>query len=82
MCLEDARVYGLRKGDIGPFMDSHDTTYKGDAPMNTDGGQLSVGQLNPAGASGGQQIVNAVRQIRVEAGAFQVARNDLGLSNH
>ena len=79
MCLEDAGF--CPKGEIGNFLDSHDTTYKGDFPVNTDGGQLAAGQLNPAGASGCQQIVETVRQIRGEAGQRQVPRHDLALVN-
>ena len=42
MCLEDAGL--VEKGEIGPFYESTDTTYKGEFPINTDGGQLSGGQ--------------------------------------
>jgi acetyl-CoA acetyltransferase len=71
----------MKKGDIGPYMHTHNTRYDGETPMNTDGGQLSAGQLTPTGASGSQQIMEAVRQIRGEAES-QVARHDLGLTNH
>ena len=79
MCLEDAGL--CPKGEIGNWLDSINSHYDGDFPLNTDGGQLAAGQLNPAGASGCQQIVETVRQIRGEAGARQIARNDLGLVN-
>jgi len=79
VCLEDAGI--TAKGEIGPFFESTDTTYKGSFPINTDGGQLSAGQLNGQGASGCQHIVEAVRQIRGEAGERQVARNNLALVN-
>jgi acetyl-CoA acetyltransferase len=62
-------------------MESTNTRYDGDFPMNTDGGQLSAGQLNPTGASGCQQILEAVRQLRGEAES-QVANHDLCLTNH
>ncbi len=79
MSLEDAGI--CPKGEIGPFFESTDTTYRGTFPINTDGGQLSAGQLNPVGASGTQQIVEATRQIRGEAGARQITRHDVGLVN-
>ncbi len=79
MCLEDAGL--CPKGEIGNWLDSIDSTYKGDFPINTDGGQLAAGQLNPAGASGCQQIVETTRQIRGEAGQRQVPRHDLALVN-
>jgi acetyl-CoA acetyltransferase len=78
-CLEDAGL--IPKGEAGPFFESTDTTYKGTFPINTDGGQLSAGQLNGAGASGCQQLVEAVRQIRGEAGERQIANHDLGIVN-
>ncbi|MBI2887847.1 MAG: hypothetical protein HYY02_11640 [Chloroflexi bacterium] len=71
----------MPKGEVGPFFESTDTTYKGTFPINTDGGQLAAGQLNPAGASGTQQLVEACRQIRGQAGERQVARHDLALVN-
>jgi acetyl-CoA C-acetyltransferase len=77
--LEDAGI--CPKGEIGPFFESTDTTYKGSFPINTDGGQLSAGQLNPVGASGTQQIVEATRQIRGTVGERQIARHDVGLVN-
>ncbi|HWO74277.1 MAG TPA: thiolase family protein [Dehalococcoidia bacterium] len=78
-CLEDAGL--IPKGEAGPFFESVDTTYKGTFPINTDGGQLSAGQLNGIGASGCQQLVEAVRQIRGEAGERQVAKHDLCVAN-
>jgi acetyl-CoA acetyltransferase len=78
-CLEDAGL--IPKGEAGPFFESTDTTYKGTFPINTDGGQLSAGQLHGSGASGCQQLVEAVRQIRGEAGERQIARHDVGAVN-
>jgi acetyl-CoA acetyltransferase len=71
----------MRKGDIGPFFESTDTTYKGTFPINTDGGQMSTGQLNAAGVSGSQQIVEGTRQIMGRAGERQVPKHDLCLVN-
>lgn len=79
MCLEDAGI--IKKGEAGPFFESVNTRYDGDFPINTDGGQLSAGQLNGQGASGCQHIVEATRQIRGQAGERQVARNNVALVN-
>ncbi len=67
--LED---YGwCAKGEGGRFVEEHDLTFRGDLPVSTDGGQLSGGQ--PGGAIGGfMPIVEAVTQLRGEAGARQV----------
>ncbi|MDA1010696.1 MAG: CoA transferase [Chloroflexi bacterium] len=35
---------GSAEREIGPFYEDTDTTYKGDFPINTDGGQISGGQ--------------------------------------
>lgn len=76
--LEDAGL--IPKGEAGPYFESTDTTYKGTFPINTDGGQLSAGQLI-AGSSGCQHLVEAVRQIRGECGERQVAKHDLCVVN-
>ena len=74
MCLEDAGF--CKKGEIGEFFESTDTTYKGSFPVNTDGGQLSGGQ--PAGNSGGfRHVIEAARQIMGKAGERQIPRSDL-----
>ena len=63
-----------RKGEVGAFIDAHTFTFDGDTPLNTGGGQLSIGQ---AGAGGGlMSVVEATRQIRGEAGPRQIARSD------
>ncbi|MCH8108720.1 MAG: hypothetical protein IIB15_01190 [Chloroflexi bacterium] len=78
MCLEDAGF--CEKGEIGPFYDSVDTTYKGSFPINTDGGQLSAGQ--PVGGAGGfRHVIEAARQIMGKAADRQVAKNDLCMVN-
>ncbi|MBI2872802.1 MAG: hypothetical protein HYY00_06400 [Chloroflexi bacterium] len=74
MCLEDAGF--CKKGKIGEFYASHDTTYKGSFPINTDGGQISAGQ--PVGGAGGfRHVVEATRQVMGRAGPRQVAKHDL-----
>jgi len=75
--LEDAGL--VKKGEIGPFFESTNTTYKGTFPINTDGGQISGGQ--PGGAGGFRHVVEAARQVMGRAGARQVAKNDLCLVN-
>lgn len=75
--LEDAGF--CAKGEGGAFVSSHDLTYKGDFPCNTHGGQLSAGQASFAG--GMSHIIEAVRQLRGEAGMRQVSRNDLAFVN-
>lgn len=66
-----------KKGEGGKFVDSHDLSFKGDFPVNTGGGQLSVGQ---AGLGGGYlHIVEALRQLRGEAGPRQVAKAEWAL---
>lgn len=64
--------YGFcKKGEGGRFVEEHDLSFKGELPTSTDGGQLSGGQ--PGGAIGGfMPIVEAVTQLRGEAGARQV----------
>jgi acetyl-CoA acetyltransferase len=72
LTLEDAGF--CKKGQGLDFVRDHDLTYRGDFPLNTHGGQLSYGQ---AGAAGGMsQVTEAVRQLRHEAGARQLARCD------
>jgi acetyl-CoA acetyltransferase len=66
-----------RKGAVGAFLARHSFSFDGSFPLNTNGGQLSCGQ---AGAAGGMiGLVEAVRQLRGEAGPFQVARPRCGL---
>ncbi|MBI2863252.1 MAG: hypothetical protein HYX94_01655 [Chloroflexi bacterium] len=78
MCLEDAGI--CKKGEVGDFFDSTDTTYKGSFPINTDGGQLSAGQV-VGGGGGFRHVIEATRQIMGRADDRQVARNDLCLVN-
>jgi acetyl-CoA acetyltransferase len=59
MQLEDLGF--CRKGEAPRFVRDHNLTVEGDFPLNTSGGQLSVGQ---AGAAGGfLGIVEAIRQL-------------------
>lgn len=66
-----------KKGEGGKFVEAHDLTYKGDFPVNTGGGELSVGQAGLAG--GFLHIVEALRQLRGEAGPRQVEKAERAL---
>ena len=59
-----------RKGEGPAFVRKHSFTWDGSFPLNTSGGQLSVGQ---AGAAGGfLGMVEAIRQLTGEAKGRQV----------
>ena len=77
MTIED---HGFcRKGEGGRFVEEHDLRFDGDFPMSTDGGQLSGGQ--PGGAIGGfMPLVEAVTQLRGEAGDRQVRDAQIGIA--
>ena len=65
------------KGDGPAFVRRHSFTHDGTFPLNTSGGQLSVGQ---AGAAGGfLGMVEAIRQLTGEAGERAVESARLGL---
>jgi acetyl-CoA acetyltransferase len=75
MQLEDLGFCG--KGEGPAFVRKHGFTWDGDFPLNTSGGQLSVGQ---AGAAGGfLGMVEAIRQLTGEAKGRQVKNAKLGL---
>ena len=75
MQLEDLGFCG--KGEGAAFVRSHSFVWDGDFPLNTSGGQLSVGQ---AGAAGGfLGMVEAMRQLTGQAGSRQVSNAKLGL---
>jgi acetyl-CoA acetyltransferase len=75
MQLEDLGFCG--KGEGAAFVRKHTFTHDGSFPLNTSGGQLSVGQ---AGAAGGfLGMVEAIRQLTGEAGERAVKRAKLGL---
>ena len=66
-----------KKGEGGKFVDAHDLTYRGDFPVNTGGGELSVGQAGLAG--GFLHVVEALRQLRGEAEGHQVKKAERAL---
>jgi acetyl-CoA acetyltransferase len=65
------------KGEGPDFIRTHTFTTDGSFPLNTSGGQLSVGQAGAAGGSLG--MVEALRQLTRAAGARQVKDAKLGL---
>ena len=77
VCLEDAGF--CKKGEIGPFYEATDTTFKGSFPINTDGGQLSGGQ--PGLAGGFRHVIEGARQIMGKAKERQVPKNDICMVN-
>jgi acetyl-CoA acetyltransferase len=66
--LEDLGV--CSPGGFGRWIHDHDFSAKGDFPMNTHGGQLGFSQCGLAGPM--SHVVEAVRQLRGEAGGRQV----------
>jgi acetyl-CoA acetyltransferase len=75
MQLEDLGF--CAKGEGPAFVRKHSFTWDGSFPLNTSGGQLSVGQ---AGAAGGfLGMVEAIRQLTGAAGGRQVKSAKLGL---
>jgi acetyl-CoA acetyltransferase len=75
MQLEDLGF--CAKGEGAAFVRKHGFTWDGSFPINTSGGQLSVGQ---AGAAGGfLGMVEAIRQLTGEAKGRQVKNAKLGL---
>ena len=77
MTIED---WGFcRKGEGSAFVRERSLRLDGDFPLSTDGGQLSGGQ--PGGAIGGfMPLVEAVTQLRGEAGERQVKNAAIGAS--
>ena len=66
------------KGESAEFLRRHSFTHDGSFPLNTSGGQLSVGQ---AGAAGGfLGMVEGLRQLTGAASGRQVARTRNGRS--
>jgi acetyl-CoA acetyltransferase len=58
------------RGEGSHFLMETDVSFHGSLPINTGGGQISAGQIGLA--SGMTNLVEAVRQMRGEAGARQV----------
>jgi acetyl-CoA acetyltransferase len=73
--IEDAGL--CAPGQFGDWIRDHDLGHRGDAPLNTHGGQLGYGQPDLAG--GMTHVVEAVRQLRGEAEGRQIANAGLAL---
>ncbi|HEX9395910.1 MAG TPA: thiolase family protein [Burkholderiales bacterium] len=77
MQLEDLGFCG--KGEGPAFVRRHSFTHDGSFPLNTSGGQLSVGQ---AGAAGGYLgMVEAIRQLTGQAASRQVEDAKRGVAS-
>lgn len=66
-----------KKGEVGAFLENNSLTFDGSFPLNTGGGQLSCAAT--AGGGGLIGTVEAVAQLRGEAGERQVDSARLGL---
>ncbi len=67
-------------GQGGPLALSGATALGGRIPVNTSGGLKAKG--HPVGATGVAQVAEITAQLRGEAGARQVARHDVGLTQN
>ena len=77
IALED--IGACEKGMGAEFVEKSDLTYKGQFPLNTDGGQLGRGQPNPGIHL--MHSIEAARQLMGRAGELQVEGAKFGLSN-
>ncbi|MBV9672257.1 MAG: thiolase family protein [Verrucomicrobia bacterium] len=75
LTLEDAGL--CEAGRFGHWMNDHSFDHEGDFPLNTHGGQLGCGQADLAG--GMTHIVEAVLQLRHEAGQRQIPNAQMAL---
>jgi acetyl-CoA acetyltransferase len=66
------------EGESGPFVEGGTLAYDGSLPTNTDGGGLSS---NHPGMRGIFLLIEAVRQLRGEAGEVQVPNAEIALCN-
>jgi len=73
--VEDAGF--CAKGESGAWLEAHDFSIHSQLPINPHGGQLASGQADLAGGMG--HIVEAVRQLRAEAGERQIPDPDIAL---
>ena len=73
--LEDLGFCG--QGEGGRFVEQTDFSIGGDLPINTNGGILSIGQ--PRLGGGYLPVMEAIRQLRGEAGPRQVKDARVGL---
>ncbi|MBN1896553.1 MAG: thiolase domain-containing protein [Candidatus Aenigmarchaeota archaeon] len=69
-----------RKGDGGRLLQSGETMIGGKIPVNTSGGLKAKG--HPVGATGAAQVIEAVEQLRGDAGGRQVDGAENGLTHN
>jgi acetyl-CoA C-acetyltransferase len=69
-----------KKGEGGKLLDERATEIGGKIPVNTSGGLKAVG--HPVGATGIKQAVEAVLQLRGQAGGRQVNDAKIGLTHN
>jgi acetyl-CoA acetyltransferase len=70
--LQLEQIGFCKPGQVAAFIRDHDIGVNGDLPINTGGGQISAGQ--PGLANGGVNLIEAVRQLRGEAGPRQLTK--------
>ena len=75
LTIEDAGL--CEPGRFGGWLSEHSLGFDGDMPLNTHGGQLGFGQPDLAG--GMTHVVEAVRQLRHDAGVRQIPNARLAL---
>jgi len=63
-----------KKGEGGPFAESGAIKLEGSLPVNTHGGHLSHSYIN-----GASHVVEAIKQLRGEAGACQIKNAEIGM---
>lgn len=73
--IEDAGI--CRKGEAGAWLEEADFSITSALPINPHGGQLSTGQADLAGGMG--HVVEAVLQLRGDAGRRQIEDPELAL---
>jgi acetyl-CoA acetyltransferase len=69
--LQLEQIGFCKPGQASAFIRERDIGIGGELPINTGGGQISAGQ--PGLANGGVNLIEAVRQLRDEAGPRQLA---------
>ncbi len=69
-----------KKGEGGKLIDEGQTYRDGDMPVNVDGGLKAKG--HPVGATGASMSVEAVKQLRGEAGERQVDGAEIALTHN
>jgi acetyl-CoA C-acetyltransferase len=69
-----------KKGEGGKFIEEKQTYMDGKIPVNVDGGLKAKG--HPVGATGTSMAVEAVKQLRGEAGERQVSNAEVALTHN